>query len=297
MSAALDTLTATAIFAAANVLLARGSRTRLMRDAVRLSIYLGLLFFFLIAIISGQLKPLTAENFFLFAISGVLHFAIGRSAMYEAILLLGASRAIVFIALSPVFSLFLAVLLFHEYLGPVAIVGAILAISGPILASRHRGSGSRVLIGTAQWSRGITLALVAAVCWGISPILIKRGLQHGVPVLSGAFISHAAAVAVVAAQSFIAREKKANQSPFQLRDNFYFWFLLAAIFTNIGQFLLYRALDTGDITTYVVLLQLTPIFTTIFTLIVNRNVEKVPFEVVLGGVLAVLGSMAVVAVR
>jgi len=297
MSAAVATLIATIVFSLANIFLARGAQVQSMRDAVRLSIYIGFLFFLVLAIFSRQLETLSRVSILLFAISGVLHFVIGRAAMYEAISLLGASRALVFIALSPVFSLVLAVSLFHEYLAPVAICGAVLAISGPVVASSRRKRPPVAAIEKSLYSRGVLLALVAAVCWGISPILIKKGLENGVPVLYGAFISHAAAVVSIGLQDIRVRKSWDIKRLLCHGRKFYSAFLVAAILTNLGQYLLYRALETGDITTYVVLLQLTPIFTTILTLMINKHVERVTLRVVIGGLLAVVGSIAVVSVR
>ena len=296
MSAGVDTLTATVVFSLANVFLARGARSKSMRDAVRLSIYIGVIFFFLLVIFSGQMRALSWESLFLFTLSGVLHFAVGRSAMYEAISLLGASRALVFIALSPVFSLVLAVTLFHEYLAPVAICGALLAISGPIIASRREVSSPVARIEKSLYSRGVVLALVAAVCWVVSPILIKKGLENGAPILLGAFISHAAAAITIILCDVHDGRMRVHRKIFKFRY-VYSVFVVAAVLTNLGQYLLYRALDAGDITTYVVLLQLTPIFTTILTLIVNKQVERVSIKVVGGGLLAVAGSILVVSVR
>jgi drug/metabolite transporter (DMT)-like permease len=296
MSAAVATLIATAVFSLANVFLARGARSKSMREAVHLSIYIGVIFFFLLVVFSGQMRGISWESLFLFAISGVLHFAVGRSAMYEAISVLGASRALVFIALSPVFSLVLAVTLFHEYLAPAAICGALLAISGPVVASRREVSSLVVTTEKSLYYRGVLLALVAAVCWGISPILIKKGLENGTPILLGAFISHATAAVIIIFRDLRDGKLRINTKII----NFSYCisaFVVAAVLTNFGQYLLYRALDSGDITTYVVLLQLTPIFTAILTLMVNQHVERVPIKVVVGGLLAVAGSILVVSVR
>ena len=86
--------------------------------------------------------------------------------------------------------------------------------------------------------------------------------------------------------------------PFRaLRREALAWFCLAALLTNVAQLLLYMALDAGDVTTVVVLMQLTPILVAALTFAVNRSVERVTVGTVVGGGLAVVGAILVVLAR
>ena len=292
MSAPLLSLLAALSFALSNVALYRGTRTASTRAAVLLSVFLGVPFFLVAAGATGELRevPLTAAA--LFAAGGVIHFVVGRSFLWAAIGMIGASRAVVFTSLSPVFALALAVVLLDESINALTLVGAALVISGPVVASRPAVTADAGVRAVApRWTRGMTLALLGAICWGFSPIVIKAALDRTDAVIMGTLISYAGAACVLAVRAAASDKLE----PFRSLDrNSLKWFVVAALGTNIAQFLNYAALSRGDVAIVVVLLQITPILVAGLTYLVSREIERVTTGVVVGGLLAVVGSILVV---
>ena len=289
MSAPLLSLLAALSFAISNVALFRGTRNASTRAAVMMSVYLGVPFFLVAAAVSGQLQtvPLTAAA--LFVAGGVIHFVVGRTFLWGAIGMIGASRAVVFTSLSPVFSLVLAVLLLDESLSALSVFGAALVISAPIVAARPEASLD-AQVRVPKWNRGMTFALLGSICWGVSPIVIRSALDRTDTVIMGTLISYSGAAVVLAVRG-AATDKL---QPFRVLDRISLkWFVAAAMFTNVAQFLNYAAINR-DVTIAVVLLQLSPILVAALTYLVSREIERITPGVLVGGVLAVIGGILVV---
>ena len=290
MSAPLLSLLAAVAFATSNVALFRGTRTASTRAAVLLSVFLGVPFFLVAAGVSGQLQTVPIAAAGLFALGGVIHFVLGRTFLWAAIGMIGASRAVVFTSLSPVFALVLAVVLLDETISALALVGAALVISAPVVAARPEASVEPGGV-VPQWRRGMVFALLGAVCWGVSPIVIKSALDRTDTVVMGTLIAYSGAAGVLAVRA-VATDKL---QPFRLLDRASLkWFVATALLTNVAQFLNYAALSRGDVAIAVVLLQLTPIIVAGLTYLLSRQIERVTRGVVVGGVLAVIGGILVV---
>ena len=292
MSAPLLALLAALSFALSNVALYRGTRSASTRAAVMLSVFLGVPFFLVAAVATGDLQRVPWTAVALFAAGGVIHFVVGRSFLWAAIGMIGASRAVVFTSLSPVFALALAVVLLGESISALALVGAALVISGPLVAARPETVPAvEVRPAGPRWSRGMTFALLGAICWGVSPIVIKAGLDRTDAVVTGTLISYVGAACVLAVRAAATD----GLEPFRALDrNSLKWFVVAALLTNVAQFLNYAALSRGDVAITVVLLQLTPILVAGLTYLVSREIERVTRGVVVGGLLAVVGGILVV---
>ena len=110
--------------------------------------------------------------------SGVVGQAIGDATFVASAKLLGASRAMPIVGISPLLTVALAMFLFGEQLPPLALLGAVLVVGGvyflatPVSPFRQvRKNG-----GTAD-KRGVLLALAAAVCYSFSTLILRSGLE------------------------------------------------------------------------------------------------------------------------
>jgi drug/metabolite transporter (DMT)-like permease len=281
-------------FATSNLCVARGAQTSPTAAAVRLSVFVGAPVFAIVVFFAGQYEtvPLPAVGYF--ASVGFLHYIVGRTLMWGAVKLLGASRALVFVALSPVVSLVLAVWFLDESLAVWAIFGATLAIAGPVIMGRLKGGKPDGSTSAPDLRRGATRAVLGSLAWGSTPILVKQGLNYDVPPLLGILIAYSTAAAI---QFIISQVNKDSLKIRAIPRSALKWFILSSIFTNTAQLLLFLAYDVGDVTTVVVLIQMTPLLVTGMTHVLNRDVERITLGVVAGGVLSVAGAMLVVAFR
>jgi drug/metabolite transporter (DMT)-like permease len=294
MSSITLALIAIVSFATSNLCLARGAQTSPTAAAVRLSVFVGAPVFAVAVLVSGQFEtvPLPAVGYF--AAVGFLHYIVGRTLMWGAVKLLGASRALVFVALSPVVSLVLAVWFLGESLAVWAILGASLAICGPVIMGRLKSGKPDSSTSTIDLRRGAIRAVFGSLAWGATPIFVKEGLNYDVPPLLGILIAYTTAAVI---QFTISQVKKGSLKIRAIPKSALKWFILGSIFTNTAQLLLFLAYDAGDVTTVVVLIQMTPLLVTGMTFVLNRDVERITVGVVIGGLLSVAGAMLVVAVR
>lgn len=267
----------------------------------RFTILVGIPIFAGIAAAAGELWEITSlplSVYLWFGAAGVLHFILGRSLQYSAFRHVGAARATVVITIAPLISVAIAAPVFHEEITLLLLAGAALVIVGPILIAREearlqRGGG---LLGGVQsltreqLQRGLLLSLLAAVAWGLSPILIKAGLnQEDMPLL-GLFLSYVAAGAVVAGYLMTAAERRelATVDPAGVG-----WFLGGGVIVSIAQALRYLAFSEGDVAVVALMLQLVPVFVFGLTVTFNRNVEALSHYVLIGGVFVVSGSILI----
>lgn len=283
------------------VLARRGGLTVRPSLGARFTILVGIPIFAAIALIAGEMSDigsLPVSVYLWFGAAGVLHFILGRSFQYSAFRHVGAARATVVITIAPLISVAIAAPVFHEKITALLVIGAALVIVGPILiaseeARLQRGEG---LLGGVQslsreqLQRGLLLSLLAAVAWGLSPILIKAGLNvEDVPLL-GLFVSYVAAGGVVLGYLMTPAERQelAGVDPVGVR-----WFLIGGVIVSIAQALRYLAFSEGDVAVVALMLQLVPVFVFALTVTFNRKVEALSRYVLIGGVFVVCGSILI----
>jgi drug/metabolite transporter (DMT)-like permease len=287
-------------FASSNVSALRGTLLGSPRQGVRLTILLGVPMFVALAAGFGQLQrigELPAAGWVLFAVAGVIHFVGGRNFGYLTTRELGASRATVITTLSPLVSIAIAVALFNDTITLAIAAGAILVILGPILMSQgdKRGPDSRrpapqIQVTPERLKKGIIFGVLAALCWGISPILIKAALaEASLPVL-GTLISYTAAGVVMASGLLLPETRREF---FAMDPRGAAWYFLAGVFVGMAQFLRYLALSFGSVTVVVLLMQVLPIFVIALSFLINRRLESLNRYVVAGGVLVTLGAIII----
>ena len=118
-----------------------------------------------------------------FVAAGLVHFIGGFTLMNTSISTIGAAQTGSLIATTPLFATFLAAVALDELLNAPLIIGVGLVVGGVILIGRsRRRARSKPTTATGQPdSRGVAPAsifgLLAAVSWGFSPVLIKKGLE------------------------------------------------------------------------------------------------------------------------
>ncbi|MPZ24541.1 MAG: EamA family transporter [Dehalococcoidia bacterium] len=139
--------------------------------------------------------------------------------------------------------------------------------------------------------RGSLYALAGAACYGISPVLIKGALDIADAPLMGTLISY------LAASSFLAGTmiRRGNRDRIHLSHwSTLRWFASATLLVNVAQMLRYVALDGGDVTLVVLLMQGTPVFTIALTVAINRQFEVVKPGILVPAALVVIGGALIV---
>jgi DME family drug/metabolite transporter len=218
-----------------------------------------------------------------FLISGCLQPLFARALYYEALIRLGVSRAGPLRGAEPLFATAIAVAVLHEqptvpvYVGTLLIVGSIWAIS-----SRQSGESNWRLL-------DIFLPLGAALVSAISQSLRKQGLN----ILPDPFVAAATVTSVTLTlfMIFLFATKRTGQLRMG-RESFLFFFIaaLVALWAQISNFI---ALSRADVSVIIPLLNTTPLFTVLFSLLFLRGMETITPRIILGASLMVAGVITI----
>jgi drug/metabolite transporter (DMT)-like permease len=123
----------------------------------------------------GGLTDMSARAVWLLAISVILAVGVGDTIFFESVKWLGLVRAMTVSMVYPLFAALLAALLLGEAPTLQVSVGGLLTLAGLILTVRAKGSAGPV---HGRFRLGLAAALVAALAWAVSVILLKPALEE-----------------------------------------------------------------------------------------------------------------------
>jgi bacterial/archaeal transporter family protein len=255
-------------------------------------IFLGVPFFAVVVSIAGEWDKLLAASWGLLlrlAAAGVIHFIIGRVLSYEAYRLIGANKATPFQMTNLVYSIALSAFFLGESITVYTIVGAAGIFAGTSLISTEQRSVTEPSTGRLNNNvKGILLALAGALCWGVTPVIIKPAVAEIGSPFVGVFVSYLAAAAVFAL-FYIMKEPRQHLARVSTRDIFYS-VVGGGIFAAAGQLLHYAALGGGPASLVVPLVNTTVLFTFFLSFFINRRIEVFTARIVIGMVVALAGT-------
>lgn len=293
-----------AFFFGANSIIVRRGVLRVSSNYIAtLTIFSGPIFFFLLTLATGELFKIPGFNWkatLFFAISGVVHFALGRTFGYRAIQILGATRSGIATGLNAVVSVVLAVIILKETLTPLMVVGICLSLSGPIVIALKEEKAVRIIeqrlnpqrkaLGRKTFYWGLFFGIGSAILWGSSAIFIKLGLDNGGSSLAGSFIAYCAASLVV---SFTLLNKASREEIFKADKQSFKLALMSGMSTNMAQMLRYVALNYGTVIVVSMASRTIPLWVLLLSFIFNRHLESFSRWVFLGNALLIVGTVLV----
>ncbi len=253
--------------------------------------FMGTVFFGLPLFISGEVERLVSLSWLgvsALAGAGVIHFILGRMSAYTGIRLIGANRAVPIFSGSILIAVLLGIFLLGEPL-TISLVLAVLLIVGGIILIGITGGSETGKSGMPGGSlvKGVLAALGAALCWGVSPMLVKIGLKEvGSPLLA-AFVSYTAASVVIGVSLFHPRN---NEKLRRLSRASLIPIIIAAITVSVAQILRYTALDYSPVSIVEPLagsannLLIFPL-----SFLINREIEAFSLRIILGAIAVVVG--------
>lgn len=234
-------------------------------------------------IATTPLDFLTSPAMIYYLISGCMQPLLARALYYEGITRMGVARAGPLRGVEPLFAALIAVGFLGEepgifvYLGTILIVMSLWLISG-----RSEGpSNGRAF--------DALLPIAAALISTISQALRKQALK----IIPDPFV----AVAVVTTVSFvfllIFMLSTGRGERFRMPRKSFIFFLCAALIATIAQVLNFIALSRGDLAVIIPLLNTTPLFSVLFSVIFLRNFETVDRRVAFGALVMVGGVVLI----
>ena len=291
-----------ATFAFNNASARRGVLTGSVAQALAITVPIGLPIFFLAALATGTLGTLarfSGQAIGLLVLAGTMHFVVGRYGNFRAAQAIGTNLSAPVIQLGLVVTLVLAVLVLKEALTPLRVLGIALLALGPALmrngASDARPAEAQTTeagLPTFQprYAEGYVFALVAALVYGVSPILVRLALVAGDPGsgIVGGLISYAAATAAVALLMLWPGQLRHARAitPTSLK-----WFTYSGIAVSIAQMLVYMAYTVAPISVVMPILQLHLALRVVFSRMLNPHHEIFGGRMMLGTALSLLGAV------
>jgi DME family drug/metabolite transporter len=123
----------------------------------------------------GRLAAAPASSWWWFAAAGLVHFSVGWTLLNLSQQRLGAARTSPLLATVPLFGVGIAAVTLQEIPGALELAGVGLMVAGVYAIEADR-SGGRRDAGPVVWTASL-FGLGTALCWAVSPILIRQGLR------------------------------------------------------------------------------------------------------------------------
>jgi len=268
------------------------------------TIFTGPIFFLIIAGFTGdllKLKQFQWQAYVFLALSGIIHFALGRTWAYRSIQLIGSTRSNIVTNMYPIVTIVLAMIILKESVTLIMVIGILFTLTGPLLIFLKE----QVVPGNTQLKtylqgrdldrptlhKGILYGLGAAFFWGSSTIFIKLGLEHGGSPIAGSLIAYlSASVAVIPSTLFDKehRDEILNGDKQSLKMA-----LWSGLTSNIAQLMRYLALEFGSAIIISLMLRTIPLWVLFFAFIFNREYESFSRFVLLGNAFIVVGTVLI----
>jgi len=258
-----------------------------------LSILTGIPFFAIAVSVSGgwhNLYDISAKALLMLSAAGVIHYIVGRLLAYDSFRLIGANRASPFTQTSPIYTMVLSWIFLQENITVFIGLGALCMLAGAFLITQEKKSltGEKNENFSRDTIRGILLALGAALCWGITPVLIKPGVKEVGSSSAATFVSYAAA-AIVMGLLFLNRSRRTRFKQLSLKKNI-LPMSVAGLFTAAGQLLYFTSLGKSPANVIAPLLSIQILFIFLFSLLINRRTELFTPKVIIGMGATVAGT-------
>lgn len=306
-------LLAAAAFGFNNAAIRRGVLSGSVLQAMSITVPMGVPFILIIAILTGQLANLgefPLSSYFFLAGAGVLHFCWGRYCNYRSTRAIGGNLSGPWKQSNLILALVLAMILLGETLTPLKILGIGLIVSGVMatthaarLARRKEKANAKELEEKGEkpekkpgefvpnYKEGYLFALLSATGYGVSPVLVRMGLDDVGPSFSviGAFISYFSAAVVVGLIILLGRQWSHIR---EMQRTSVKWFSLAGALVGTSQTLRYVALSMAPVSVVTPIQSTSALFRVLFAWFINREHEVFGIWIIVGVLLSMTGVTA-----
>jgi uncharacterized membrane protein len=236
----------------------------------------------------------TGEAWLLLSVAGLIHFVLGRYCNYRAVKAMGANLAGPLMEASVLVALVLAVILLGERITAVKAAGILLILAGPGLTAARRDvkdpDDCQDLDFTPVYFEGTLYALLAALAYGTSPVLIRFALEKGDwrASLAGGLVSYVAATVLTLGFLLVMGQRKHVRG---MSGDTIRWFCWAGLTVGLSQMLRYMALALAPVSVVSPIQRLSLIFRLIFGYMINRRYEVFDSRMVVGTIVSIFGAI------
>lgn len=289
--------------------LRRGVLTGTASQAMAITVPLGVPLALLAAWLSGQLfqfGELSLQGTFFLASSGILQYVWGRYWNYRATAALGSVGAGPIQQSQMWIAVLFAVLLLGESLTILKLLGMSLVFISPLIIAygirrknklRSESALANTESGAIHFKPAILIgygsALLAALGYGIAPVLIRSGLEGtGLGILGG-LIAYTSATLTFALVTFIVPGQIRHIS--KTDKNALPWYTMAGVLVYFAQTLLFVALSLAPVTVVAPIHQFSLIARVCAGYIINRQHEIFSPTVIFAVLLSLTGTIILAA--
>jgi uncharacterized membrane protein len=288
-------------FAYANASVRRGVLTGTVLQAVAISLPIALPFFILAMLPIGgfaALMTFSTRTIVLLVLAGILHFAVARYFNYRATKAIGANLVAPIQQYSLVITLVLAVVWLGEALTVLRIIGILLVVAGPAFTMDNKPApvpvtpgGGKIKAFEPEYREGYFFALLSAVGFGISPIMVGMAFEtKGVAVgVAGGLVSYVAATLFIGLPLLIPAQWRSFRS---VDGESAKWFLISGLAVGLSQMLRYMALAIAPVSVVTPIQRLSMIFRIYFGAMLNPHHEIFGGRLIAGTVVSLAGAIA-----
>jgi drug/metabolite transporter (DMT)-like permease len=236
----------------------------------------------------SQLGAASGGAIAIFALAGIIHFVLGWLLLNVSQARIGASRTAPLITLTPLFGVALAAVALGE-LPSAAALTAILPIMAGAWLLASRGSGDVAI------DRDSIFAFGTAFMWALSAVLTVEALEGLDSPLLGVTLGLLAATAALggalAARGSLGAVRSIATGTLTLK-------LLAAVVVAFATWFRLLALDETDVAIVLATnLVSVPVTLVLAPILVGRHLEQADARVWLGGLLVVVGILALITIE
>jgi len=218
----------------------------------------------------GELLNLPLRAWAYLAGSTLMGLVVGDSIYFQSMKLIGLSRAMPLSTTYPFFTMLLSLLFLDERFGWTVVGGATLIAAGGYLLALHR---ERKQLVESQARRrtnliGVTLALSAAVCWSMSTVMLRMGLEKADTTLANVV---RLSVLMVALSAMMLKLGKIERIKGYGLRSLGIVFLAGIVGTGLGTFAFLTAVQRIGAARTSILTATTPLFGVPFSLLLKER--------------------------
>lgn len=292
-------------FAYANASVRRGVLTGTVLQAVAISLPVALPLFVVAMLLTGGFQVLADfswTSLTLLVLAGIIHFAWARYCNYRATKAMGANLVAPVQQYSLVITLILAVVWLGEVLTPLRMIGIALVVIGPVLTLGTDKKTAVVAIALPEpinavqpfdpnFTEGYFYALLSAVGFGVSPILIGMAFEYkGIAIgIAGGFVSYAAATVAIALPLLVPAQWRSLKA---VDGESAKWFVISGIAVCFSQMFRYMAIAVAPVSVVTPIQRLSLVFRIYFGLLINPYHEVFGGRIIWGTVISLVGAVA-----
>ena len=270
-----------------SILVRKGARTSSVLSAAFLSYLVTTILTWSYVLLNHPLSIVRTGASLYFMASGTLQPLLARIFLYIGIDRLGVARAMPLRGVGPLFSVAIAVVFLAERPTIPVYLGGVLIVAGGWLVLYRKGAAR------GDWRMVDAIyPLMAAFLAGVSQNFRKAGLL----ILPNPFVAGAVTTGT-SLVLFVLYLGIKRQFPVVIpsRESLPY-FGPTAFVSAVSQLLVFTSLSLGDVSVMLPLLNTTPLFSLLFSVVFLRDLEKVTTPIVLGA-LSMLGGVVFITAR